>query len=67
MLCGIGIAWAFVEYGIRLYGSGETMMRHEYLRDTYEVDTQGLHIPRSNRRIDEAEPRDEAPCPSPDS
>ncbi len=28
--CGIGIVWAFVEYAIRLYGSGETMMRHEY-------------------------------------
>ena len=46
VLCGIGIVWAYVEYGIRLCWSGETMMRHEYLKGTYEIHTRGQTITR---------------------
>merc|ERR1711998_31110 len=54
VLCAFGCAWALCEYVLRLHFKGDTMMRHEYMRNAHEHSVRG----KDSVFVDE-----KAPCP----
>ena len=45
-ICAAAWGWALIEYWLRLWLKGETMMRHEYLKTTHEQEARGFQVKR---------------------
>ena len=48
-ICAAAWGWALIEYWLRLWLKGETMMRHEYLKTTHEQEARDFPIRRKAR------------------